>query len=153
MRIAVVEDEEVDYAILVMLLDKAYRRESNNVDIVHYLSVKDLLGSDPDTFDVVLLDLYDHGVGGPEMVQRVSDAIKPPVIVVTGMPSVEIEQQCKIAGADGYLVKGYFGVDQLIETIERVVNGQRRSSDSGNRANGERGFHESRGDDPLASQG
>lgn len=79
----------------------------------------------PDTFDVLLLDLNMPGISGPELIARVK-ALQPtlPVLVLSMHNEPYMVARVLKAGADGYVTK-YCEPDVLLTAIRKVAAGDR----------------------------
>lgn len=81
---------------------------------------------DAQYFDLILLDLMMPGRSGNDMLEILQErADDTPVVVVSGISSVETAVEAMRRGAREFVLKP-FDVDQLFSTIERILSEDRR---------------------------
>lgn len=76
--------------------------------------------------DLVLLDLMMPGMSGTDVLTELAKRDeRPPVVIVSGMNSVESAVKAMQHGAREYIIKP-FDIDQLTRVVERIINEERR---------------------------
>ncbi len=76
--------------------------------------------------DVILLDIILPGVDGFEILKRVRtnampDVAKTPIILLSNLGQETDVEKGRTLGADDYLIKSNFTIDEIIEKIRRVL--------------------------------
>ena len=73
-------------------------------------------------YDVILLDYFLPDARGPQSIQSIrSESPQTPIVVLTGLDDYKAAIHSIKAGADDYLVKGKFNIDQLGHTIHHSI--------------------------------
>ncbi|MFQ5841605.1 MAG: PAS domain S-box protein [Thermodesulfobacteriota bacterium] len=98
------------------------------VDVVH--SGKDCFESDLTRYDLILLDYNLPDMLGVEVLKRVQELRKIPVLMVTGMDATEIAVEALKIGAYDYIVKSDQYLEHLPIAIEKVVEKHRLELES-----------------------
>ena len=73
--------------------------------------------------DLVLLDIMLPGIDGLEILKRIRSHpefanIHPIVVIVTNLGQIDIAEQARRLGADGYIVKADINLNELVATIK-----------------------------------
>ncbi|MCP4905761.1 MAG: response regulator, partial [bacterium] len=125
---AVVDDTVDNRRIMSLMLGRAGARcqlyDSGEKLLRHLLRL-----ADPDDLpSIVLMDLQMPGLSGEETVRRLRDmGFDLPVLALSADASTGAAERARRAGCDGYMAKPVIR-RELIETIRRLVNGDRSNS-------------------------
>ena len=120
-RLAVVEDQAFTREVTIDRLCAHYGAEG---EVEGFGTVEELLVSDAERFDVVVLDLQlrDGGLEGADAVRAVAQHAR--VLVFSGLASGEALERAQAAGAQGYVSKDTAEAATLIEAITAVMAGE-----------------------------
>ncbi len=122
--ILVVEDNPGDFVLLKQFLKKS---ELPVGDIVHAEKINEVPSIITDTsFDIVLLDLTlpdSKGVDSVITLERLLS--KVPIVVFSGLSTIEIAIESISLGAQDYLIKGEFDEKLLTKTIQYSIERKR----------------------------
>jgi DNA-binding NarL/FixJ family response regulator len=120
-RLAVVEDQTFTRQVTLDLIRAHY---GAGVEVEGFATVEDLLASDADRFDVVVLDLQLRfgALEGSAAVAEVAGHAR--VLVFSGLASGESLERAQAAGARGYVGKDTAEVETLIAAIDAVLAGE-----------------------------
>ncbi len=119
MKILFVDDDAMNRRVVKDMLDVvgASMDEADSAEA-------GLLKIDGDDYNVILMDLRMPGMDGLTAIghirQRTDDKARLPVVVVTADTSVDLQQRCTSAGADG-VIKKPVAMANLIDTIGRML--------------------------------
>jgi len=113
-KIAVVDDDRK----MVELLDKYL--EENGHSIVTFTDPSGFLKRDPESFDLIILDILMPGIDGFEVLRRTRQKSSVPVIMLTARGEVYDRIVGLELGADDYLPKP-FEPRELLARIEAVL--------------------------------
>ncbi|MFH0946876.1 MAG: response regulator transcription factor [Planctomycetota bacterium] len=119
MRILIVEDE-VD---LASALKRALEEEGYACDVVHD-GPSGLHAAEGCDYDLLVLDLMLPGLGGDEILRRLREHRRVPVLILTARDGLADKVRLLNDGADDYLTKPF----QLAELLARVGALIRRSA-------------------------
>lgn len=124
MRILVVEDDEK----IASFIKKGLQEESYSVDVTEN-GYEAIYLIETNTYDIVLLDLMIHGLGGVEVCKNIrSKNITTPIIMLSARDRTEDKINGLDSGADDYLTKP-FSFEELLARIRvRLRNPSNTSS-------------------------
>jgi signal transduction histidine kinase len=131
-KILLVDDDGDDYLLVREMLAETHRQKFEVVWVSDYAKALEecLLGS----YDAILVD-YD--LGGSSGLQLIRDAVgqqcRPPIIMLTGFGSYEVDLEAMRAGAVDYLGKNEITPALLERTIRYAID--HRKSEEALRAN------------------
>jgi len=149
-HVLLVEDSPTDAKLLHQIFVHAYQQEvrmihverlSEAIDVSsasNNLTVDDSENetSNPDKFDVVLLDLGLPDSVGVDTLKEYRAAVSDiPVVVLTGLDDEELAMQALAEGAQDYLVKDQITIQRLVRAIryaierEEILNKLRESEE------------------------
>lgn len=122
-RVLVVDDDAIIPAIVSKIL------EQHHVEATTASNAKDasaLLESEQ--FDLVITDIRMPGDSGVDLLARIrKTSSRLPVVIMTGMVSVEAAVECMKIGANDYVSKP-FTAEKLIKVVEQVLEETRREA-------------------------
>jgi CheY-like chemotaxis protein len=123
LRVAVVDDDEaLCWALADLLRSIGYRVELFE-SAEMFLNSTDLL-----PFDCIIADVHMPGMGGLNLVRRLQEqGTTTPVILITGLPNRNVDDEAVSAGAQCVLRKP-FKSRTLLDCIERSLSDERPSS-------------------------
>ena len=115
-----VEDNEVFSEMLgLMLLSLSTLDISLQVTRSLAHTMKSIQDSE---FDIIVLDYFLPDSRAPQSIRSIRDqSPQTPIIVLTGLDDYKAAIHSIKAGADDYLVKGKFNIDQLGHTIHHSI--------------------------------
>lgn len=124
LRILLVEDQPADARLVREILSEAPDLESR---ISHVCRLREALERiAEETFDVVLLDLGLPDARGLEALRILHQrAVTLPIIVLSGLDSVDLAVQAVREGAQDYLVKGTGSAPLLVRAIRYAIERKR----------------------------
>lgn len=113
-HILVVDDEAPVRSVAARMLEAAGHRVTTSADGYQAL---DLFGNDPDSFDLVLLDMTMPGISGLEALERIRQ-FRPalPVLLTSGFNASEVTEVLAADRATAFIQKPYGAV-----TLQRQV--------------------------------
>lgn len=123
-RFLIVEDNPGDYVLLQQYLKKS---ELSIEKIVHSesMSAVHALAKNND-FDIALLDLTLPDSSGIDSVKTLNRLLpKTPIVVLSGLSTLEIATESISLGAQDYLVKGEFDGKLLAKTVQYSIERKR----------------------------
>jgi two-component system KDP operon response regulator KdpE len=71
-------------------------------------------------FDIVLLDILLPRLGGWKLLKEVREFTRIPIVLLTALPTPEVEEQALRYGASGY-VKKPFKNDDLLQVVRQAL--------------------------------
>ncbi len=115
-RILVVDDEEVVHASLRKILSRL------GLSVESAFTAKDALARlASEQFDLVITDLMMPGMNGIELLGAMTDqGVKPPVLMITGYPTIRTAVQALRLGAMDYIAKPYTR-KELLAPVKRAL--------------------------------
>lgn len=122
-RVLVVDDVFVNRALLGAMIGKI-APQIEIVDVDNGLRALQLMESEP--FDLVLMDIHLPGIDGLEATRRfrswelTENRQRVPIVALTANVLAGVEEQCILAGMDGFLTKPIDSLE-LRSTLERVM--------------------------------
>ena len=114
--VAIIDDEEALCSSLADLMrSMGYRTES-------FTSAEALLTSPNLTlFDGMIADVYMPGMSGLFLVRKLRElGVMTPVILITALPDLQLDDEAKLVGAQGLLRKP-FETKALLDCVERSL--------------------------------
>ena len=119
-KVFIVEDE----AALLYALEAKLRLEGFNVEVAvdGEEAIKKLKNYKP---DLVILDIILPKIDGWEVLQNIranSNLVKVPVVIVTNLTDKHSREKGVELGADNFLVKSDFDLEELVKKIKEVFN-------------------------------
>jgi two-component system copper resistance phosphate regulon response regulator CusR len=112
MRILIVEDDEK----IASFIKKGLQEESYSVDITEN-GYEAIYLIETNKYDVILLDLMIHGLGGMDVCKNIRDKnIATPIIMLTAKDSLRDKVEGLDSGANDYLIKP-FAFEELLARI------------------------------------
>ncbi|MBS4068499.1 MAG: response regulator transcription factor [Sulfurimonas sp.] len=112
MRILIVEDDEK----IASFIKKGLQEESYSVDITEN-GYEAIYLIETNKYDVILLDLMIHGLGGIDVCKNIRDKnIATPIIMLTAKDSLRDKVEGLDSGANDYLIKP-FAFEELLARI------------------------------------
>ncbi len=112
MRILIVEDDEK----IASFIKKGLQEESYSVDITEN-GYEAIYLIETNKYDVILLDLMIHGLGGMDVCKNIRDKnIATPIIMLTAKDSLRDKVEGLDSGANDYLTKP-FAFEELLARI------------------------------------
>ena len=119
-RLLVVEDNPGDYLILEQFLQLSQLRVEKIVHAANLAAVAGLLKEN--VFDIALVDLTLPDSTGVDSVTTLNRLLpQTPIIVLSGLSTIEIAVESISSGAQDYLVKGEFDEKLLAKTIQYSI--------------------------------
>jgi DNA-binding NtrC family response regulator len=114
MKILLVEDDDIVRDAICAILK--YRRHTVDTSA----SAEEALIKLPGDYDLVISDIMLPRMDGVALLEKVNQ-MKPriPVVMITGLGGVDIENICRQKGAAGFLQKP-FGVHRLLSMVEEA---------------------------------
>ena len=127
-KILVVEDEnDINKLLCSILENKGYRARAA------FSGTEALMCTENEKWDMILLDLMIPGISGEEVILKIREITKAPIIVVSAKTSKKIKLELLEKGADDFICKPF----DLDEVVARVNSNLRRylefSTDDGNK--------------------
>lgn len=124
MRILVVEDDEK----IASFIKKGLQEESYSVDVTEN-GYEAIYLAETNSYDIVLLDLMIHGLGGVDVCKKIREKnITTPIIMLTARDALKDKVEGLDSGANDYLTKP-FAFEELLARIRvRLRNGVYTSS-------------------------
>jgi len=127
-NILVVEDEsDINKLLCSILENKGYRARAA------FSGTEALMCTENEKWDMILLDLMIPGISGEEVILKIREITKAPIIVVSAKTSKKIKLELLEKGADDFICKPF----DLDEVVARVNSNLRRylefSTDDGNK--------------------
>ena len=117
-KILIVEDEAPE---LTILLQKVSQAGFTAVGAKNGQEAIDLANKEKP--DLALLDLILPGMGGIDIVKALrADKHTMPIIILTNISEAEKEEEAKAAGANLYLVKTDWTLEQVIDKIKEQLD-------------------------------
>lgn len=120
MKIACIEDNEMDLA----LIKKAINKTLSDVDIINFRYLNDFIETEK-PYDLVITDLRLPDSYGPEVIERIRKISGKPIIVLSGVGGHEIPDRIievvKNSGATIFLSKNKNGFDDLPIAIKNLI--------------------------------
>lgn len=122
-KILIVDDDEVDRMAVKRALQKGglkinLSEAKNSAAALEKLSST----SNPDDFDVILLDYYLPDSNGLTLIEKLNNLdVAIPLIVLTGQGDEEIAVEIMKAGAADYLSKSRVSPQNLVQTIRSAI--------------------------------
>lgn len=113
-KILIVDDDAAINSLLVRLLEKKYEVRSA------YSGTEALLCLEREAYDLLLLDLMLPGLSGEEVLERIRQEKKLPVIGLSAKDDMQSKLGLLRSGADDYMTKP-FDTDELLVRIEVVL--------------------------------
>jgi two-component system, cell cycle sensor histidine kinase and response regulator CckA len=120
LRILLIEDDEDDYEIIKALLSEAPTLRFHLDWVTGYeAGLEAMRGRE---HDVCLLDYMLGARTGLEFIHELSnEANEPPIIVLTGKGTYEVDVETMRSGAADYLVKGHINADLLERSVGHTI--------------------------------
>ena len=122
--ILVVEDNYADFKMIRYMIDEVPQKMIEtvyNLQHANYLESALTYLSD-NKYDIILLDLNLPDENGIDtLIRIVNKAPRVPIIVMTGMSSIEIAFEAIRKGAQDYLVKGEYNALTLVKSIHYAI--------------------------------
>jgi CheY-like chemotaxis protein len=123
MKVLVVEDEEL---LLKAISDKLLRSGFEVVSCLSGRQAIEALGKDDKLPDAIWLDYYLKDMDGLEFMEQLKTEAKwakIPVMVVSNSATPEKVQRMLALGANEYLLKAEYRLDDLIARMQSVIAG------------------------------
>jgi DNA-binding NtrC family response regulator len=124
LRVLVIDDDEVAYALARLLLSEIEREQFD----VHWAATYDEASQalSRDEYDICLLDYHMGERDGLELLREAYAAgIKVPMILLTGQGDYNVDVEATKAGAMDYLIKGRIDSTQLERSIRYAIERRR----------------------------
>ncbi|MBW9154113.1 response regulator transcription factor [Clostridium estertheticum] len=116
-KILVVEDEnDINKLLCTMLENKRYRTRAA------FSGTEALMCVENEWWDMILLDLMIPGVSGEEVIVKIREITKAPIIVISAKTSQKTKVELLEKGADDFICKPF----DLDEVVARVNSNLRR---------------------------
>jgi DNA-binding response OmpR family regulator len=116
MTILIIEDD----LKIAKLLSDGLEREGYAIDLAHD-GEEGLSKAGVNDYDAIILDIMLPKIGGVEVCRKLRQMeVKAPVIVITGLDSLEAKIEALDAGADDYLTKP-FSFNELLARLRAVL--------------------------------
>lgn len=122
-RVLLIEDNLADVMLVEEILQEAEQKQHIQFEI-HYTDhlkiAEEWIYSK--TFDVILLDCSlpdSQGLDG--LIYFNSLGLKLPIVLLTGLEQTDLKHTAVALGAKACLVKGYFQLNTLVETLKRLA--------------------------------
>jgi CheY-like chemotaxis protein/glycine cleavage system H lipoate-binding protein len=124
-RILVIDDEEVVHASLRRILSRLGATVDSVLTAAEGL---DRLGSE--RYDLVISDLMMPGMNGIELLDALQErGTRPPILMITGYPTIRTAVQALRLGAMDYIAKPYTR-KELLAPVKRALRLEESSADS-----------------------
>src|SRR5665213_1359980 len=124
LSLLIIEDNPGDFILLKEQLQQMQLPVKNVVHAVNMEKVPSIIKDN--NFDIVLLDLSLPDSNGIDSVITIDRLLpKTPIIVLSGVSSLEIATETISLGAQDYLVKGEFGPKLMAKTIQYSIERKR----------------------------
>ena len=124
MRILIVEDDEK----IASFIKKGLQEESYSVDITEN-GYEAIYLIETNKYDVILLDLMIHGLGGIDVCKNIRDKnIATPIIMLTAKDSLRDKVEGLDSGANDYLIKPFVFEELLARIRVKLRNPSTTSS-------------------------
>ncbi len=124
LSLLIIEDNPGDFILLNEQLQQMQLPVKNVVHAVNMEKVPSIIRDNH--FDIVLLDLSLPDSSGIDSVITIDRLLpKTPIIVLSGVSSLEIATETISLGAQDYLVKGEFGPKLMAKTIQYSIERKR----------------------------
>lgn len=111
-RILIVEDDNNINKMVQELLKK-----NNYETVAAYSGTEALLLLENKEFDLVLLDLMLPGLSGEEVLEKINESYKIPIICVSAKDDIETKLELIRNGADDYLTKPFNNEELLVRVF------------------------------------
>jgi DNA-binding response OmpR family regulator len=127
-RILVVEDESVIRELAVRILTRAGYRVT---ETGHGLEAWNIFQADPDSFDLLLIDIRIPGISGAELARRVRNLrSSTPILLTSGLNFEYLDSEWFHSLGLDFLAKP-FNPNTLLARIRMILDGHKKASAEG----------------------
>ncbi|MBX4266663.1 response regulator transcription factor [Clostridium estertheticum] len=128
-KILVVEDEnDINKLLCTMLENKRYRIRAA------FSGTEALMCVENEWWDMILLDLMIPGISGEEVILKIREITKAPIIVISAKTSQKTKVELLEKGADDFICKP-FDLDEVVARVNSNLRRYLEFSDNGKNKN------------------